>query len=276
MRKSAIAIILVMVFSLAPINASAGCFLDGFHDAFESIESGIRASCVLAFSKIQGRFSQQNFCAAREAGLATKVGTIDYSQISLLKWESDGYVWGITYNRGYLEQVLNEGDQLFVHNGRLVRWRESNQSVAIIPEVLEYFIANTVGFRVTDIRRSWVVQNLYPTHPEFSSVERLITREYSEWSNDSGFQFTGQLKIAKGGFLKLHLKIQPDGVEIWIRSRGDKEYEANVRDFVESQSTGPLNKLFATANTGGTIKLNQTSEAIQLLKQLADVQGLFF
>lgn len=276
-----IAIILTVIGSVVPSTPAASSVFSDLGDGLEEIESALRSGCARLLGSFTSRVRGFRFRQAIQAGKASALATVSTDQIWRLHDRINPLILSRTYNSTYLTSVLAEGDQLFAYDGRLLRWRESDHSVFLIPKDLEYYISLAMHFDIRAIRRSWLEANLYPFRPEFKTVEPWLTAELGQWSKlDETFYYTVLLAIANGGFLNLHVRIFPDHTLFWIKERThrptDSDYSRNREKFLADQMGSELADLFATNSSGEKVRKRSGQETLDYIEKIGKVRGLMF
>lgn len=269
--------------------AKAG-LLSAIAEGLELIDSDLRSVCARALGSIRGSRMKKDVTAAIQEGQAEQLATVGPETARILWYQVYGLALANTYNQKFIDDLLKTDDKLFALNGRLVRLRPVDGSVALVPEILEGFLREikTLDFEnFHKIRLSWAKQNVFPSRPDLEKIDpRLLAGFHSSWSKrDKNFVYNVQIQAKiidqqrrtrrDGGFFDLEIIFKPELTELRLSERighpTDKIYVDAREQYIALMKETAIGMLFENINTGKPLILSKGPETSGYFRRFDDL-----
>lgn len=179
--------LILIVLMLSWIPQAQANFLD-------AIKKLVNFNCVdaLAEKRIISEFK-----AAKQNDQVKPLANVSANgYIDLVKMLSSVQL-GKTFTPKVLNELMQGGDELYAYEGKLIRYRLSDSSIAIIPEeiLFECVASNLITNQdLRTVRLSWPEKYVFPSRPDLKSASGHLEGARSKWSKD-GDNFIYEVRI---------------------------------------------------------------------------------
>lgn len=166
-----------------------------FMETLKNIKELVNFSCPAALTEKQ---IISEFKIKKAADYMKVLGTVSAKQADELVMTLKPQTSAPEIKEKYLRDLIEKDDELYAYDGKLIRFRPSDSSIAVIPSHVENAIIelkilpNVADWKA--IRSSWPEKHVYPSHPDLRKHAQYLSGRNSKWFKENG-NFVYEVKV---------------------------------------------------------------------------------